>query len=843
MSRIFQEYEFSAFSLQLKYVMAVRLDLTRQLLTRVYSRLFDGLKDAADDVAAVAAAALQPVVHAVLDEDGRGGGVDAASLIDRLWSALDGVDDITGSTQSMLQLLAEILRQQADRGGVTNGQTVATAASSLPSRVPRLIPFLSHPSTAVRRAALRTLETLTLSPDLAGFFLPCIVKPLTAHLFQRALVEDAEECLPLIERVWFAVCDHTPLGPLLMGTCPQYGSWVTLISTWPHWPLPVHLLVSYAGGTVTPPAAAAGENGVQSSSISQHQYLGGAAAAQSTDPRERERRATKARHLAAKLLGKLAGFIVQRVPGMDYSRDAMPPMDMFVTKILQPSLLTQSAYRRTAICLLITEWCDLHGTPTNVPDILGASLYRFLTEPVNYEESIAAFTQLQTDVGDFIATMKHYKLKLPSEEIGQACYKLNFEQIRTFLTATDFRAALSSNPKLKAKTAESILERLETQLRPAAKQLLYDQDALSVACLAAIAGAVVSLGVITTDKLNPVIRPLMDAVKRERSELLQNLAARNLAKVLRVCIQKQPGQTGPVDKVIKNLVNFVAADPKATPTFVASTTDRANGRILTLQARETDQQMQQGRRRPVQVVPPSVRRNSSVLNGAASELASSESVAALVAVPSSSSSTSSDTREVDERVRVQSGGARVALETIIRHFHRDVFTSLPKLHELTVGAVQAVGTPSMKPPAEMLLCLRALEVAAPALPQGLQTGSLLDCLPHLIALLRSDYAAVRHLAARCVAAVAQPLPRRVLPAVVQDVLPLFSSAQGAARQGAVECVACVVDRVADIDVIPYIVLLVVPVLGLMSDEVSRATLIRGPKEENPAAFHASLGLS
>ena len=98
----------------------------------------------------------------------------------------------------------------------------------------------------VRRSALSTLDALTSRRGLAQAFLPSVVKPLTQHLFQRALLEEREDCLALVERVWCNACDFTPLGPLLVSTCPLYGNWVTLITQPPNWPLPQNLLLKEA---------------------------------------------------------------------------------------------------------------------------------------------------------------------------------------------------------------------------------------------------------------------------------------------------------------------------------------------------------------------------------------------------------------------------------------------------------------------------------------------------------------------------------------------------------------------------------------------------------------------
>jgi TATA-binding protein-associated factor len=52
-----------------------------------------------------------------------------------------------------------------------------------------------------------------------------------------------------------------------------------------------------------------------------------------------------------------------------------------------------------------------------------------------------------------------------------------------------------------------------------------------------------------------------------------------------------------------------------------------------------------------------------------------------------------------------------------------------------------------------------------------------------------------------------------------NVLPLLGERTDAyARQGAIECVYAVVDALK-IDVVPYIVFLMVPVLGRMTDQV------------------------
>jgi hypothetical protein len=68
------------------------------------------------------------------------------------------------------------------------------------------------------------------------------------------------------------------------------------------------------------------------------QYLGGPAAQNLTDDVERNKFATRARCLAARMLGKLATYIAMPAPGIDYSREPASPIEMFVEKVLLPAM-------------------------------------------------------------------------------------------------------------------------------------------------------------------------------------------------------------------------------------------------------------------------------------------------------------------------------------------------------------------------------------------------------------------------------------------------------------------------------------------------------------------------
>lgn len=64
------------------------------------------------------------------------------------------------------------------------------------------------------------------------------------------------------------------------------------------------------------------------------------------------------------------------------------------------------------------------------------------------------------------------------------------------------------------------------------------------------------------EKLNPVVKPLMESVKYEPEETLQRISASHLAILLDYCRVRNPC---PNDKILTNLCTFLRCDPEYTP--------------------------------------------------------------------------------------------------------------------------------------------------------------------------------------------------------------------------------------------------------------------------------------
>jgi TATA-binding protein-associated factor len=117
---------------------------------------------------------------------------------------------------------------------------------------------------------------------------------------------------------------------------------------------------------------------------------------------------------------------------------------------------------------------------------------------------------------------------------------------------------------------------------------------------------------------------------------------------------------------------------------------------------------------------------------------------------------------------------------------------------------------------ELITCLQILEVITSSIHKSL-LPQVLESLETLAKLLENDFKAVRHMASRCIAALAHIEPAVVMQIVVYKVIPLLDIIDcNTKRQGAAEALACIIDKL-QLNIVPYSVLLVVPLLGMKFD--------------------------
>lgn len=177
-----------------------------------------------------------------------------------------------------------------------------------------------------------------------------------------------------------------------------------------------------------------------------------------------------------------------------------------------------------------------------------------LNECVYYDEIANAFTRLLHESRDYIATLKHYGLPVPIELDSSGVMTLDQIMTLTGITISGlctmgakkptgpFSVGLSPmNIKIKPKLNDELEERRQA-LQTGACTTLAQQHMLHVMSGAALAGAATMLHCLppSPQPLNPVVKPLMEAIKREENEELQKLAAKHLARLVDACVDRKP---------------------------------------------------------------------------------------------------------------------------------------------------------------------------------------------------------------------------------------------------------------------------------------------------------------
>ncbi|KAG2462576.1 BTAF1 factor, partial [Polypterus senegalus] len=364
-------------------------------------------------------------------------------------------------------------------------------------------------------------------------------------------------------------------------------------------------------------------------------------------------------------------------------------------------------------------------------------------------------------------------------------------------------------------------------------QILHLRVHMFTAC------AIVNLQLLP-DKLNPVIKPLMEATKKEENTLVQSYAATFIAKLLQQCILRSPC---PNPKIIKNLCSSVCIDPLVTPSAacpvpdpiiqenskgvnyekdgVHHTVNKTKG-IITLYRHQKAAFAITSRRGPTP---------KAVKNAAGEHPAGS--------------SFSGDVDESKKPCLVQRRGAEFALTTVTKHFGLRLTPDLPYLWDSMVGPLKSSVDPQKfdrqalvekgdSAAQDLVNSLQVLEITAGSMASELHP-QLLERLPHLCMCLQHPYTGVRHMAARCVGILSKIATTETMNIFLEKILPWLGAINDNTKQeGAIEAMACVIEQL-DVDIVPYIVLLVVPVLGRMSDQTDSvrfmatqcfATLIR-----------------
>ncbi|XP_059168420.1 TATA-binding protein-associated factor 172-like [Physella acuta] len=793
--------------LSLKYILAVRQDLTAQLLPMVLFAIYNGLRDPDDDVRAVAAAALIPVtdslVQCVPDQ--------LPNILSCLWDTLSDLDDLTASTNSIMTLLAKLMSHS-----ITKSSTFMTV--SLTELTPRLWPFLRHNIVSVRRAALETFHTLLGLHDgeRTCLWLIPIYQDAVRHIYQRSILEDRADMLPLIVKVWTSLLQCANMEHLYALSVPWLGVWLAFLMQPPRIAYDPSLLIESKHKPRETSTTKVKYQGEVKHAVQDYKNFIGGCDASIGCTSETDASIYRARICGARLFGMLATHLCS--PKLIIPLGQEPPT-LVLEKLFLFHLNGKSAVQRFVVGQAIYFWA-LQSKPCQCPPEVVKQLMSCLCDLIYYDEIAIAFTRMQNDCQDFLASLKQNGVNL--DETYPPRQLLTLEAAQT-LTSTTYKQV---RPLLKPQVMARFDER-QKQLSTMVTLTSQDQQTYSVRVLCSLAMAVVTLDALP-EKLNPVVRPLMDVIKKEENELLQEEAASCLAELIRACINRDPS---PNSKIVKNLCNFLCVDPTVTPnvtnpapTILSHGAEASNLEItctmskgiLTLSNLQKVNEQSIRRR---------MRKTSNLLKGDA----------AAVSLEAELSQERTEQLEQQKQLTTQRQGAEAALTTLCKTFNETLPSQLPSLWSVCVDTFKVVentqkekteesngvDVPSTQ---EFVNNLQTIECILPSLHEEL-LPSLLDELDKMLIHLSHNSTAVRHMISRVIAALCQRSTLKVMHFIIDHVLPLLGATDDEMkREGGTEVIANILESLG-IESLPYVVLLVIPILGRMSDQTPSVRLM------------------
>lgn len=511
--------------LGLKYLVVIREDLILEYLPRILDHILDGLEDAVDDVAAVCASTLIPIathLPKLLSQ------TRLSQILTKIWDLLLDQDELTSACNSFMGLLAAIL--------CLPGVASSIHGSAFTSLIPRLFPFLSHSSTSVRKSTLQTLRTLTTSsfdpasdpPDgmngnskqaLNGVKLwPSeLLQEVLRQLYQRVLVEHIEDVQSLVAEVWSNIVHNADLTALLHAACPFVSCWFCLAMQPARLAFDQSQLVPVKVHAVRERKNKPHDLLDNMVRVPPKLFLGGS---ESVPFDMREKNVTRARYRASRMLGILSKYLVLPAPGVTYTEDIESPIQCYVN-VVMGYLGSRSALQRIVSGLVVTFWAKNDEKARPGPCQLLEKLKQCLTEYVYYDEVAILFTRLLQEAKDFLATLKQYKIQFAELDASPV---LTLDQIlRLSTTLTD---NLKQTFNLKTKIADTLEERRKS-LHASYLTTSQEQNTLNITTQAILSGAIINLHGLPNEKFAPYVKPLLEAMKREGSEILQKLAGKD----------------------------------------------------------------------------------------------------------------------------------------------------------------------------------------------------------------------------------------------------------------------------------------------------------------------------
>lgn len=786
-----------------KYLGVVRKDVLMTHLDGIVEAVMKGLADFDDDVRAVSAATLIPIAEDLVFMRPQ----LLHSLMNIVWDCLSDLrDDLSASTGHVMDLLAklcsyeQVLAAMMDNAAVEGGQQ-PESEHSFYRLVPRLYPFLRHTIPSVRSAVLRALLTFLRIQDAQTK--TWVHSRILRLVFQNFLVERHENVLDLSYNVWeilanFLAAENRFAEAFLFNANAMFALAMHPIGV-SRYPIPMDYswIMRPSGQLLADPT----NQGLRKSSpVTVGEPL-----------LKRRRRSAKKEELPTRA-HDVDGHMLQGdvdLVGADtmirsriYAAKALgtavyhcspDSSATFLAESLAAGLTSPYSTTQMTAGMIIEEHARRSSPPVTLSWKLTEALRAMIEDdrPPGYGDLVSFLQITRAQCQSLLNTFRDHghvlSAKLPTLAVvvqgdagaGPSAFSLADAEKLLTEDYSRLKSTMSATHRL---TAAKLLDEAKANATVALEEAQRAKVERDVRIKAAAGGALVALGDIPRKPGN-LIKALMDSIRNEENVELQRRSATSV--VLLMQYYSAGPRSKPAEKVTINLMKFYCIDTSETPDFPSNATFQ--DAILSLRKEED-------------------RRDHP-------DAAKYEKEA--------------------RDARITRRGAKEAIDQLSSTFGNALFSHAPNIRHNIEEPLRKIRHNTLPPDLaddandvgqKIVDAFSILRVLVPTLHTDLH-DFVDQMMPAILEALKCPYSVFRYAAAKCFATICSVWTSRGMTVLVENILPTISNPLDLhCRQGAIECVYHLIHTMED-RILPYVVFLIVPILGRMSDSDSDIRLI------------------
>jgi len=764
-----------------------------------------------------------------------------------LWDCLEDLDDLTSATGSVMDLLSQLVIKDQIRNIIKDDDQI-----NLKSLFPRLYPFFRHAVMSVRIATLKCINVLV---DVGmdnrfGDKDSWISLELLRLIFQNFLIEDNKQIVDLTLSTWTHILDYFDHKRIKRNEIENQGvinivypmltAWFSLTLTPVGTPLDWKLFYSpnssnYGNNSVYPTVSSMDELNINSQDRSM--ILQDLTILKVDD-------IIYGRVSSAIALGRLLAVIL-----MNYNGDYINPQHQLCQLVKAIFVNYENSiwvYQRVYMNIILEEWSIwdvemkkrdniinnkdktlVESSPIaeEMWNVLITILVKatsangmniLFCEQVNTLSKLRGDTQLLLNCFTELGVREVPKLlPLPNntnmtEQFQQQQQIFNFETAVHIVNVLypNLVSMIPQSYSSLSKTDETIKEKFN-QLKSSYEQLQYtiisyenSKQATDIQILSSMSNAIIRFGKLP-DKLNPIIRSLMNSIKLEHNESYQKRSACCISKLIGMNIASGKMLVAN-EKIVKNLCTFLCSDSREVRLIDK---EKNVSDLITMEMLQNpldEQNSHNNKKKKINI-----------------------DSAAMAVVDENNKDEKDEAENLAKSIIRR--GANMALEELCKSFGSELFEKIPKIWDNLVSAIQIFAdeneiektnqylSENTAEAQKIVNSLYILKTIIPHIDKNLHS-IIVNQLETICNTLRSSYSIVRNMAAQCLASLAKYVTVPTMKCLIKRVLPMLNESKNTiGRQASIETIYHVVSQM-EIKILPYIIFLIIPILGRMSDQ-------------------------